>query len=557
MPLFGSSSPFDPDVEKITSESNTSEDWGKIMDFCDKINNTPNSSKDAFKSIIKRMKNSAPNVSVQSITLLNACVNNCGKAFQQEVSSSDFCTEARNIISKGSPQAAEKLKQHLQEWAEEYKNEPSLSLLIQLYNSLKSEGFSFPPLDSKSKMPSTTTSSSSDPNIGQIDQESQDIAKAIELSLQEEKQKSSSLYPSMDTALYATVGGSSSSSYSAKKEPRKVKALYDFEAVEDNELTFKAGEVISVLDDSDVNWWKGENFRGVGLFPSNFVTADLTAETEPELKAKKVTFDEQVEVKTIEPPEVVEINEEVLDQCLAKLQNADPTEERPDPPDMVVSEDSCNRMAPLIDQELEGIDRDLADYSALNRKLLDAFSMYHDLMKEAPVYGYSLQPGSMMSSMYPNQGMPTGVPMGQYPGATQQFLPQGGQAMGAIPVGPYTAGGAMPGMAQMPPSQGPPGSIDPASMYSSSTSGNFSVAPGVSGPQSTPGAMVNTQTPLQYHSTYSNQQAPIPSATMATSQSYQAPNQGSPVHPNLYQASGGGQPPPMISSQPPQQQLMM
>lgn len=402
--------------------------------------------------------------------LLDACVNNCGKRFHLEVCSREFEGEVRRLITKAPHiKVGEKVLQLVKKWAamKEFKDDPQLNLMPTLYRHLKKEGYIFSSSD-RSERPSRKLPS--DPNVVTSNQEEEDIAKAIAESLKSSassppsssqsksshyaaasssnSKSSNSVYPSFDSELTNGTNGrhTASSAATAKDSGYQVRALYDFEAAEDNELTFKAGEIIVVMDDrygteplqlcffrnvslicacvslcsSDTNWWKGSNHRGDGLFPANFVTTDLSEEPEPAVAAasaspaatRSVQFNEEVRIKVIEEePKVVTIDPEKIDRLIGLLHEADPTGEEPDSDELISLEgqsalyyemplpcvvppslifiahsflitssdrrtEQVMQMAPLIDEELQKVDRNLALLNTVNSQLVEVMNMY-------------------------------------------------------------------------------------------------------------------------------------------------------------------------------------
>merc|ERR1719215_2368003 len=383
------------------------------MDLCDQVQNHRNGSKDCLRAIMKRLNHQDPHVVLQAITVLDACANNCGKEIRLEIASREFENEFRRLLGRTQPKVQEKLRGLLKSWAEgEFKGDSQLSLIPSLYNGLNKEGMDFSSASDEPKKRSTAVSK--DPNVVSSQQEEDDIARAIQMSLNESKgspkasgassgSKSgggggSTLCPSMSGSGSAPAGASSNSS--PKKEEKKARALYDFEAAEDNELTFKAGEIVIIIDNSDANWWKGSNHMGEGLFPANFVTTDLNAEPEQfkDQRRRSVQFDEEVEVVNVVNAtplddenaglQIHEISDEKIDKVLQLLHEADPTQPETDAPELPAFEDQVYRMGPMIDTELEAVDRRHAQLTRLSTELVDALNLYHQLMHEnIPPYG--------------------------------------------------------------------------------------------------------------------------------------------------------------------------
>lgn len=149
--------------------------------------------------------------------------------------------------------------------------------------------------------------------------------------------------------------------------------------------------------------------------------------------------------------EQVVIDERLIDRCLGMLQNADPTGElEADSNEMLMLEDTCYAMGPLIDHELEKVDRKHVQLEELNKNLREAMDLYHRLMEEGRIRAAQVKTNAaqLATQMYqqpqmppqpyyqPHPGLQQGMPPTMYPPQqiyTNQMPPQTQASMPYIP----------------------------------------------------------------------------------------------------------------------------
>lgn len=511
---------FQVALDAATSETNTEENWDRILEVCDYVKNGQIKANELLDQILKRLKQTRKTkLQLNTLILFDAAVKNCGPGFHQLFTSRATMNVLVDVVDDTR---TENIVRHrigtlLKQWMEdpEFKDKAQYAMLPATYKRLTIEK-SYTFLDAPSAMTmsagggggagasgasSTTQSAAAKKTQDELlaKREEEEFAKAIALSMQEANQSrpqlstGNTLYPTMATPA-ATVSTTMNGGHE-----KKAKALYDFEAAEDNEVTFKAGDILIITDDSDQHWWKGINNGVEGLFPANFVTKNLQqpvdSVSQSTSNANKTTNDtNQKQQRQNElSKEPVAIDERLIDRCLTMLQNADPTGEiEPDSNEMLMLEDTCYAMGPLIDHELEKVDRKHVQLEELNKNLREAMDLYHRLMEEGRMRAAQVkssaaqyvatqmyQPGAAGLPNQPYYSTHTGLP----PQASMMYPPNG-QPTPSQPLYNTLPGQPTQSMAYLPPqtNAGPGGFyVDPN--LAAQQQMMYSLPPGMMPPQ--------------------------------------------------------------------------
>ncbi|XP_046869867.1 target of Myb protein 1 isoform X5 [Hypomesus transpacificus] len=136
-------------IERATCPSLQSEDWALNMEICDIINETEDGPKDAVRALKKRIVGNKNFREVMlTLTVLEACVKNCGPKLHVLVSNREFVEGVlvRCILPKNNPPQVlqDRVLSIIQAWADAFRSSPALTGVVSVYEDLRRRGLEFP-----------------------------------------------------------------------------------------------------------------------------------------------------------------------------------------------------------------------------------------------------------------------------------------------------------------------------------------------------------------------------------------------------------------------------
>ncbi|KAM4598191.1 ADP-ribosylation factor-binding protein GGA3 isoform 2-T2 [Polymixia lowei] len=130
-------------LNKATHPTNRQEDWEYIIGFCDQINKELEGPQIAVKLLVHKIHSPQEWEALQALTVLEACMKNCGRRFHNEIGKYRFLNEMIKVVSPKymGDSVPEKVKtkiiEMLYSWTVAFPNEAKIS---EAYQTLRRQG---------------------------------------------------------------------------------------------------------------------------------------------------------------------------------------------------------------------------------------------------------------------------------------------------------------------------------------------------------------------------------------------------------------------------------
>ncbi|CCG20711.1 Hse1 protein [Candida orthopsilosis Co 90-125] len=273
-------------INKATDPTLTSDNWQYILDVCDKISSNPELETSRAVNLIKTKITSTKdaNTILRSLSLLVSIAENCGSRMKQEIATKSFLEDC--LIKKLSDRKLHitvkyRIIEVLEQLNKSFKSDPSLKPMNDAYNLVKSDYPQYFKAQQGPSKPAKQERTQQDKN-----KEDEELQRVLKLSLQEYENEQNlkkqylnnkplpeSQQPQPQQEQQRAVSPAGSEEEQTVATVSKVRALYDLISYEEDELSFRKGDVITVIESVYRDWWRGSLPNGkIGIFPLNYVT---------------------------------------------------------------------------------------------------------------------------------------------------------------------------------------------------------------------------------------------------------------------------------------------
>ncbi|CAI7144707.1 ATV_collapsed_G0023300.mRNA.1.CDS.1 [Saccharomyces cerevisiae] len=353
---------------KATDPKLRSDNWQYILDVCDLVKEDPEDNGQEVMSLIeKRLEQQDANVILRTLSLTVSLAENCGSRLRQEITVTDV----------------------VKQLSDSFKDDPSLRAMGDLYDKIKRKApyLVQPNVPEKHNM-STQADNSDD----------EELQKALKMSLfeyekqkklQEQEKESAEVLPQQQQQ-HQQQNQAPAHNIPAQTVVRRVRALYDLTTNEPDELSFRKGDVITVLEQVYRDWWKGALRGNMGIFPLNYVTPIVEPskeEIEKEKNKEAIVFSQKTTIDQLHNS----LN------AASKTGNSNEVLQDPHIGDMY---GSVTPLRPQVTRMLGKYAKEKEDMLSLRQVLANAERSYNQLMDRAanahispPVPGPALYAG--------------------------------------------------------------------------------------------------------------------------------------------------------------------